>query len=269
MSGSDVDWQLLFANVICRYFVDCKMVPKWSKMVPKTVQDGPIPRQVAEEHFETTHDGPKMTRRPPKMALRHTLGSFWDLQERSWGLLGRSGAAPEPSWGGLGTSWGASKSIRKSIRHRAEPETAKIAQTLRLPMFQRGRNLIGIQIRSAAEPIYPPKDLISFPLLICCLVALIISIDVGKRCGRAAPFANVICRYFVDCNGPKVVEIGPQDRSRWPKTAPSHRRAPRDHPRWPQDGTSTAQDGPQTHFGRLLGPRKAILGPPGAVWGSS
>ena len=62
------------------------------------------------------------------------------------------------------------KSIKKSIRNRAGSGTAKIALDLRLPTFQRGRNLTGTQIQSAPKTINPAKDLISTPLSILIFV---------------------------------------------------------------------------------------------------
>ena len=73
-----------------------------------------------------------------------------------------------------------------------------MAQTLRLSMFQSLTGLAGTWMRSPKKAIKTAFDMISSYLLTCSLVALIISIDVGVRCGRAAPFVNVIWHHIAD-----------------------------------------------------------------------
>ena len=124
----------------------------------------------------------------PSWAL---LGRYWEALGPSWGALGPSWRSWEAPWGALGPSravlggsrgtlgglggapgapWGGpksiKKSIRKSIRNRIGSGSAKMAQTLRLPMSQRGRNPNAYTIRSPSKTTYPLKDLISTPLSI-------------------------------------------------------------------------------------------------------
>ena len=65
--------------------------------------------------------------------LGTVLAQSWGAPGRSWGVLGRS-------WAALGASWGDPKSIKKSIRNlirkEAESRRTKMAQTVRLSMFQ-------------------------------------------------------------------------------------------------------------------------------------
>ena len=116
-----------------------KMAPRHLKRLPETGQEPP----------KTAQDGPK----PPKMSpKRHPRGT------------------PE-----------ASRGVRNRSKNRSEnrpniesgPKTAQVAPDLRFSMFFKGRkgvgtsrNLIGTQIRSPSNTIYPPKDLISTPLSI-------------------------------------------------------------------------------------------------------
>ena len=148
----------------------------------------------------------------PSWAL---LGRYWEALGPSWGALGPSWRSWEAPWGALGPSravlggsrgtlgglggapgapWGGpksiKKSIRKSIRNRVGSGSAKMAQTLRLPMSQKGRNPNGYHIRAPPKTIYPPKDLISTPLLTSCLVALIMPQHLGSKCGRTVSFST-------------------------------------------------------------------------------
>ena len=82
------------------------------------------------------------------------LGGLGAVFGESWGVLGRS-------WAALGASWGDPKSIQKSIRNltrkQAESRRKKMAQTLRLSMFQ---SLTG----GAATQIRPPLKCIDIAI---------------------------------------------------------------------------------------------------------
>ena len=143
------------------------------------------------------------------------LGRSWVVLGRSWGGLGRSWGGLGRSWGGLGAIWGglgavleglgallrplgdlkgsqkAPKIDPKSTKNRSENRsknrvgsgTARIALELRLPMFQKGRNVTAPQIQAAPKTINPAIDMISSYLSIYLLTfpssSLIIWIDVG------------------------------------------------------------------------------------------
>ena len=75
------------------------------------------------------------------------LGRSWAILGRSWVVLGRSWTIFGRSWGVLGRSWAAlgasrgdpksiKKSIRNLIRKQAESRRKKMAQTVRLSVFQ-------------------------------------------------------------------------------------------------------------------------------------
>ena len=100
------------------------------------------------------------------------LGRSWGVLGRSWGVLGRLGVVLGRSWGALGGSWGApgapwgdpkstKKSIRNLMRKQAESRRKKMAQTLRLSMFQDFINLSGTRMTSPKKVIKTAIDMIS------------------------------------------------------------------------------------------------------------
>ena len=76
----------------------------------------------------------------------------------SWAALGRS-------WGALGRSWSDPKSIKKSIRNlirkQAESRREKMAQTLRLSMFQSLTGPAASQIQADSKSIETAFEVIS------------------------------------------------------------------------------------------------------------
>ena len=103
--------------------------------------------------------------------------------------------------------------------------------------------------------------MISSHLLTCYLVALIISIDVGARCGRAASFVNIICRYFVDW---KWYQNGRKWSPRPSKPPKRPSRPPKMAPRRPKRLPKTGQEPPQTTQMTPRGTQEAPQ-PPGAL----
>ena len=134
------------------------------------------------------------------MVLERSLGVWGRLGAVLGGLgaiFGDLGAVFGWSWGGLGAPWGGlgrlleppgailgdlksfQKAIRNLMRKQAESRRKKMAQTLRLSMFQSLTGVAGNQIRADSKSIETAFEVISshlsIYLLTPCLVALIIT----------------------------------------------------------------------------------------------
>ena len=123
--------------------------PKRHPRPPKTPPKDP------PETSQNDQDAPPLPNCGGELSL---LGASWGGLGGSWGILGRS-------WAALGASMGdpksIKKSIRKSIRNRAGSRRKKMAQTLRLSMFQSLTRVAATQIQSDSKSIDTAFDMIS------------------------------------------------------------------------------------------------------------
>ena len=121
-------------SLLCRL----KMIQKWSKMIPKTVE-------AAEEALKTTQDGPETPQEAPQDRPRASPDHPDDPKRHPRGT-------PE-----------ASRGVRNRSKNRSEnrseiesgPKTTQVAPDLRFSMFFKGRKGVGASQNLRSN--HPPK----------------------------------------------------------------------------------------------------------------